>query len=130
MTFEKDFDCSRVFRTIPLSSMMMDIRIPKNIDGNRRDRLFNLEIFVGYGKSPILSNVRKAIATIARLRPEKFRSTDSQPGDHVNVVSDETTAAGILSSLKGCTRLLAPDEGDEVFRDLGLTQSYSQGARS
>ena len=43
--------------------------------------------------------------------------------------SDEATPAGILSSLKGCTRLLAPDEGDEVFRDLGLTQSYVQGGR-
>ena len=46
------------------------------------------------------------------------------------MVSDEATPAGILSSLKGCTRLLSPDEGDEVFRDLGLTQSYSQGSRS
>jgi hypothetical protein len=67
---------------------------------------------------------------VAKFRLKKFRPTDAQPGDFVSVVSDEATPAGILSSLKGCTRLLSPDEGDEVFRDLGLTQSYSQGSRS
>ena len=67
---------------------------------------------------------------MAQLRPRKFRPGDAAVGEFVNVVNDETTAAGILSSLKsGCTRLLAPDEGDEVFRDLGLVQSYSQSGR-
>ena len=66
---------------------------------------------------------------VARLRVKKFRPTEGETGGFVSVVSDEATPAGILSSLKGCTRLLAPDEGDEVFRDLGLTQSYVQGGR-
>ena len=83
----------------------------------------------GYGKSPILANVRKSIAMVAKMRPRKFRPVDAQPGEFVNVVNDEATPAGILSSLKGCTKLLAPDEGDEVFRDLGLAQSYAQGGR-
>jgi hypothetical protein len=86
--------------------------------------------FAGYGKSPILANVRRSIAMVAKTRLKKFRPIDTQPGEFVNVVSDEATPAGILSRLKGCTRLLAPDEGDEVFRDLGLTQSYVQGGRA
>lgn len=97
--------------------------------GARRLRCQHRFLTSGYGKSTVLSNVRKSIAVVTRMRPKKFRPVDAQPGEFVNVVTDEATPAGILSCLRGCTKLLAPDEGDEVFRDMGLVQSYNQGAR-
>ncbi|CAF2078418.1 unnamed protein product, partial [Rotaria magnacalcarata] len=64
-----------------------------------------------YGKSPIVDLVRKAIDVVLIHRPSKFKSTskDEHESDQV-VYFDENTAAGLLSSLRGCTCFLITDK--------------------
>lgn len=64
--------------------------------------------------------MRKAIDEIVHWRPEKFRSSASEQDD-VNLVAyfDENTTAGLLCSLRGCTRFLITDEADVVLKKMG-----------
>ncbi|CAF2921284.1 unnamed protein product [Rotaria sp. Silwood2] len=85
--------------------------------------LYNLVVArSSYGKSPILDLVRKSIDEVVRYRPSKFKSAskDGEEFDQV-VYFDENTAAGLLSSLNGCTRFLITDEADVVLKKMGYT---------
>ncbi|CAF3600979.1 unnamed protein product [Rotaria socialis] len=75
-----------------------------------------------YGKSPILDLVRKAIDVVVQYRTSKFKSVskDEQESDQV-VYFDENTPAGLLSSLRGCTRFLITDEADVVLKKMAYT---------
>ncbi|CAF1683434.1 unnamed protein product, partial [Rotaria magnacalcarata] len=85
--------------------------------------IYNLEVArSSYGKSPILDLVRKAIDVVLIHRPSNFKSTskDGHESDQV-VYFDENTTAGLLSSLRGCTRFLITDEADVVLKKMGYT---------
>ncbi|CAF4319405.1 unnamed protein product [Rotaria magnacalcarata] len=75
-----------------------------------------------YGKSPIVDLVRKAIDVVLIHRPSKFKSTskDEHESDQV-VYFDENTAAGLLSSLRGCTCFLITDKAHVVLKKMGYT---------
>jgi hypothetical protein len=48
----------------------------------------------------------------------KFREIgDKKNGsEHIRVIINEATTAGVLDSLKGCTRLLMTEEGDVILK--------------
>ena len=77
---------------------------------------------LAYGKSPILDLVRRAIDEVVRCRASKFKSVskDGEECDQI-VYFDENTPAGLLSSLRGCTRFLITDEADVVLKKMGYT---------
>ncbi|CAF1543645.1 unnamed protein product [Adineta ricciae] len=101
-------DNSRIFRANKFA-------IPMN--------LYNLVVArSSYGKSPILDIVRKCVDEVVKVRPSKFKSCakDEKDSDRV-VYFDENTAAGLLGSLRGCTRFLITDEADVVLKKMGYT---------
>jgi hypothetical protein len=63
--------------------------------------------------------VRKCIDEVVSCRQLKFKSfsKDGEDTDQV-VYFDENTPAGMLSSLRGCTRFLITDEADVVLKKM------------
>ncbi|CAF3607743.1 unnamed protein product [Rotaria socialis] len=61
----------------------------------------------------------------------KFREIGDklQGSDHIRVIYNEATTAGMLDSLKGCTRLLMTEEGDVILKRMGAFLLPSIGGR-
>jgi hypothetical protein len=63
--------------------------------------------------------VRKCIDEVVNCRLLKFKSFSKNGEDSDQVVYfDENTPAGLLNSLRGCTRFLITDEADVVLKKM------------
>ncbi|CAF3801530.1 unnamed protein product [Rotaria sp. Silwood1] len=71
-----------------------------------------------YGKSPMLGLVQSSILAVRDSRPMKFREVGDKlnGSNHIRVIFNEATTAGVLDSLKGCTRMLMTEEGDVILK--------------
>jgi hypothetical protein len=86
---------------------------------------------LAYGKSPMLNLVQSSILSVRNCRPHKFRAIgDTMNGsNHINVIFNEATTAGVLDALKGCTRLLLTEEGDVILKRMGAFLLPNFGGR-
>ncbi|CAM4803754.1 unnamed protein product [Rotaria magnacalcarata] len=84
-----------------------------------------------YGKSPMLTLVQSSLLAVRNSRTMKFREIGDklQGSDHIRVIYNEATTAGMLDSLKGCTRLLMTEEGDVILKRMGAFLLPSIGGR-
>ena len=77
--------------------------------------------FLAYGKISMLTLVQSCILTAWDCRLMKLReAVDVLTGSgHIGIIFNEATTAGVLDSLKGCTRLLMTEEGGVVLKQMG-----------
>ncbi|CAF1300271.1 unnamed protein product [Rotaria sordida] len=85
-----------------------------------------------YGKSPMLGLVQSSILAVRDSRPMKFREVGDKlnGSNHIRVIFNEATTAGVLDSLKGCTRMLMTEEGDVILQRMGAFLSPTVGGRN
>jgi hypothetical protein len=79
----------------------------------------------------MLGLVQSSIVAVRNCRSKKFREIgDNLVGwSHIRVIFNEATTAGVLDSLKGCTRLLMTEEGDVILKRMGAFLSPTIGGR-
>ncbi|CAF3362242.1 unnamed protein product [Rotaria socialis] len=84
-----------------------------------------------YGKSSMLNLVESAILAVRNARSTKFRESGNKSAEsnHIRVTYNEATTAGVLDSLKGCTRLLITEEGDVILKRMGAFLLPNIGGR-
>jgi len=87
--------------------------------------------YLAYGKSPMLALVQSSILAVRNCRLLKFREIGDKlnGSNHIRVIFNEATTAGVLDSLKGCTRLLMTEEGDVILKRMGAFLSPIVGGR-
>ena len=70
----------------------------------------------------MLGLVQSSILAVRNYRPMKFRETNDKLNGsaHIRVIFNEATTAGVLDSLKGCTRLFMTEEGDVILKRMGV----------
>ncbi|CAF1234609.1 unnamed protein product [Rotaria magnacalcarata] len=79
----------------------------------------------------MLTLVQSSLLAVRNSRTMKFREIGDklQGSDHIRVIYNEATTAGMLDSLKGCTRLLMTEEGDVILKRMGAFLLPSIGGR-
>lgn len=79
----------------------------------------------------MLNVVQSCIITVRNCRPTKFRELGDNlsNSESVGVIFNEGTTAGVLDSLKNCTRLFMTEEGDVILKRMGAFLSPTIGGR-